>query len=120
MKNTQDQQLEQQLKSVLDDSVETLDPSILYRLQIARANVLQQENDISPWYKRWPAWASVTGMASICVLVFSLSNTATFFDPIGKELTSNIDVNVFDDETSIELYEEYDFYLWLSQQEVNT
>ena len=39
MKNTQDQQLEQQLKSVLDDSVETLDPSIQYRLQIARANV---------------------------------------------------------------------------------
>ena len=71
MKNTQDQKLEQQLKSVLDDSVETLDPSIQYRLQIARANVLQQENEISPWYKRWPVWASVTGMASICVLVFS-------------------------------------------------
>ena len=120
MKDIQDQQFEQQLKSVLDESTDTIDPKLQYRLQLARAEALEKGSNYSPWYKRWYTWASITGMASVCVLTFSLLSTATLFDPASNGLTSNFDTNVFDDETSIELYEEYDFYVWLSQQEANS
>lgn len=120
MKDRQDHQFERQLKSILDESTDTIDPQVQYRLQLARAEALENGNNYAPWYKRWYAWASITGMASVCVLAFTLLSTTILIDPAANGLTYNVDTNVFDDETSIELYEEYDFYVWLSQQEANT
>ena len=120
MKPMSDKQFEQQLKETLEESLETIDPQVQYQLQIARAKVLDQQIDAVPWYRHWYIWASITGLASVCMLVFSLLSTVTEIEPFANSLTSEVDSNLFDGETSIELYEEYDFYVWLSQQEANT
>lgn len=120
MKDTQNKQFEQQLKATLDKSLDAIDPDVQYRLQIARANVLEKQANVTPWYKRRYTWATITGMVSVCVLGFSLLTSVTSINSLGTDLTSNVDVNMFDEEASIELYEEYDFYVWLSQQESNT
>ena len=120
MKETQNKQFEQQLKATLDESLNAIEPHVQYQLQIARAKVLEKETNAAPWYKRGYTWATITGMASVCVLGFSLLSSVTSIDPAGTGLTSNLDANMFEEEASIELYEEYDFYVWLSQQESNT
>ncbi len=120
MKDVQNKQFERKLKATLDESLDAIDPDVQYQLQIARAKVLENEAGVVPWYKRGYTWATFTGMASVCVLGFSLLTSVTTIDPAGTGLTSNVDINMFDEEASIELYEEYDFYVWLSQQESNT
>ena len=120
MKEPQNKQFEQKLKATLDESLDAIDPHVQYQLQIVRAKVLENEANMVPWYKRGYTWATITGMASICVLGFSLLTSVTSIDQTSTGLTSNIDVNMFDEEAGIELYEEYDFYVWLSQQESNT
>ncbi len=120
MKDNPTKQFEQKLRVTLDESVDAIDPQIQYQLQLARAKVLNNEVKLFPWYKRWYTWASITGAASVCVLGFFLLSSVTLLDPSGTELTSSLDGNVFDEENGIELYEEYDFYVWLSQQDANT
>ena len=115
MKKISDKQFEQRLRSTLDQSVEELDSDVQYRLQMARAKVLQ--NKAIPWYQRWNSWISVTGVLSVSVLVFTLVGNTQFNKPAGQDLAANIDGNIFDSDASMELYEEYDFYVWLSQQE---
>ena len=116
MNNTTDKQFEQQLRSTLDQSIAELDSDIQYRLQMARAQVLQ--NSVIPWYQQWATWASVAGVMSVCVLTFTLfSNTSLFNEPAATNLAINIEGNIFDGDASIELYEEYDFYVWLAHQE---
>ena len=115
-----DQQLENQIKSTLDKSVDELDASIQYRLQMARAKVLQSKVSIRPWYKRGVSWAGVTAVASVCVLSFTLFNKAPLVESTSNEFVSTTDSNLFDADAGIELYEEYDFYVWLSQQDSNS
>lgn len=114
-----DQQFEKQIKSTLDKSVDELDTSIQYRLQIARAKVLQSNTNIRPWYKRGVSWVGVTAVASVCVLSFTLFNKVPFVESTSNKLASTTDSTLFDTDTGIELYEEYDFYVWLSQLESN-
>ena len=115
-----DEQLEKQTKSTLDKSVDELDASIQYRLQMARATVLQNNASIRPWYKRGVSWAGITAVASVCVISFTLFNKAPLIESTGNGFVSTMDSNLFDADTGIELYEEYDFYVWLAQQESNS
>ena len=115
-----DQQLEKRIKATLDKSVDELDSNIQYRLQMARADVLGNSVNEIPWYRRGASWAGVTAVASVFVLSFTLINKAPLIESNGNDLVSNADLNLFDADTGIELYEEYDFYVWLSQQESNT
>ena len=120
MKDISEKQFEQKLQSTLEESLNAIDPQVQYELQMARAKVLNKEENNVPWYTRWYTWASITGVASVSVLGFFLLSSAALFDPAGTDLISNLDANVFDEEAGIELYEEYDFYVWLSQQDANT
>ncbi len=108
--------LEQQVKSVLDRSVEEIGDDIQYQLQLARARALEKGNDSIPWYRRRVAWASVAGLVSACVLTLALFGELSVYNPAGRELASAIETSLFEDDTSMELYEEYEFYVWLSDQ----
>ena len=61
MSETQDKSFENQLKAILDRSVEEIDENTRYRLQMARAEVLQLAQTNQPWFKKWYSWAGVAG-----------------------------------------------------------
>ena len=112
--------LAQQIKSVLDQSVKDIDADTRYQLQMARAKVLQSNNVASPWYQRKSIWASAASFASISVLAAFLFTSSPEYKLDDMEMMSNVDSFLFETDAGIELYEQYDFYVWLSQQEVNS
>ena len=111
---------ENRLTAVLDQSVEEIDENTLYRLQMARAEALQAVNTNRSWTKKWYTWAGVASFACAFVLTFSVWQDLSPHKAGHTDLVAIEDSNLFDDDTNIELYEEYDFYVWLSQQDAKT
>ncbi|MFK7794954.1 MAG: DUF3619 family protein [Gammaproteobacteria bacterium] len=113
-------ELAQQIKSVLDQSVKDIDADTRYQLQMARAKVLLPKDIAESWYKRKSIWLSATSFASIAVLSAVLFISSTEYKLEDIDMMSNVDSLLFETETGIELYEQYDFYVWLSEQEANS
>ena len=120
MNNRDDKAFESKLVDILDQSTTELDDATRYRLQLARAEVLEYGERSVPWYRRLHTWATATGLASVFTVVFLVTNNFPAYTNKNIELTSDADINLIDDEIGVELYEEYDFYVWLSQQEVSS
>ncbi len=125
MKQSEQDKLEQdklvkQIKSVLDQSVEDIDADTRYQLQMARAKVLQSNDVAIPWYQRKSIWASVASFASISAFAAFLFISSPEYMLDDVDMMSNVDSFLFETEAGIELYEQYDFYVWLSEQEVNS
>lgn len=112
--------LAQQIKSVLDQSVEDIDVETRYQLQMARAKVLQSNQVAAPWYQRKSVWASAASFASIAMLAAFLFTSSPEYELENVDMMSNVDSLLFEADTGIELYEQYDFYVWLSEQEANS
>jgi|TARA_B110000238_G_C16140397_1_gene445916 hypothetical protein len=120
MKHAEQDTLTQQIKSVLDQSVEDIDADTRYRLQIARAKVLQSNEVASDWYQRKSIWVSVASFACISVLAIFLFMGSPEYPLNNVDIVSNVDSLLFETDAGIELYEQYDFYVWLSSQGVNS
>jgi hypothetical protein len=120
MKQSQQDKLAQQIKSVLDQSVNDIDVDTRYQLQMARAKVLQSNDVANLWYQRKSIWAGVASFASISVLVAFLYVGSPEYEFNDVDMMSNVDSLLFETDTGIELYEQYDFYVWLSEQEANS
>jgi hypothetical protein len=120
MKDNRDQEFTSKITEALDRSVENIDEKTRYRLQLARANVLNGDNQPQPWYKHWHTWATATGLASICTVALLMTGQFSVHENSQTDLTSAPQASLYDDEASLDLYEEYDFYVWLSHQEINS
>lgn len=120
MKQSNDTNFEKKLADVLDQSAEQLDEATRYRLQVARAQALDSGERATPWYKRWHTWASATGVASIFSVVFLVTSNFSTYPNNVIEFASDTEITLTDDDVGQELYEEYEFYVWLSQQEIRS
>jgi len=120
MKDSRDQEFTNKVTAALDQSVDNIDDKTRYRLQIARASALNSTGQELPWHKRWHTWATATGFASICTVALLMTNQLPVHEHSSLELISEQNARLLDDEANIELYEEYDFYVWLSHQEINS
>ena len=119
MKHSEQDKLTRQIKSVLDQSVKNIDANTNYQLQMARAKVLQSNAVASGWYQRKSVWASVASFACILVLAAFLFVGSPEYTLNDVDMISNVDGLLFESDAGIELYEQYDFYVWLSSQESN-
>jgi hypothetical protein len=120
MKHSEQDKLVQQIKSVLDQSVQDIDADTRYQLQMARAKVLQSDQITSDWYQRKIIWASVAGFSCLVVLVAFLLIGSPEYQLNDVDMISNVDGLLFETDAGIEMYEQYDFYVWLSRQEANS
>ncbi len=120
MKQSHQDKFSQQLKTVLDKSLDDIDADSRYRLQMARAKVLQTEQDSVRWYKRFPVWTRIAGLASVSMLAAFLFINTNSYKVDDLEMMSSVDSILFEADIGIELYEQYDFYVWLSEQETNS
>ena len=87
---------------------------------MARAKVLQSNDVAIPWYQRKSIWASVASFASISAFAAFLFISSPEYMLDDVDMMSNVDSFLFETDAGIELYEQYDFYVWLSEQEVNS
>lgn len=112
--NNQDQ-LNQHIKTLLDHSVDQLDADTRYQLQLKRAQVINNSTK-SHFIQNWPVFGGIATFASIAALAGFLfigqPQNATH-----EMALPQLDSVFLEIDTSIELYEQYDFYVWLSQQE---
>ena len=119
MSTDKQEKLNQQIRSVLDQSVEDLDDKTCYRLQMVRADVLNAQTK-SKWWSKWPMSGGMAGFASItALLAFIFISQPHYISENSVKLTA-VDAVLFDADTNIELYEQYEFYVWLSEQETKS
>ena len=118
MNNSHEKDINEQIKSVLDSSVDSLDEKTRHELQNRRASVLNDERGLLSQSK-WPVFGGVTAIASIGLLSVFLFISQPQIQPLDTNMMTSMDAMLFEADTNIELYEQYDFYVWLSQQESN-
>lgn len=109
------QDLDQQIKRVLDRSVEELDADTRYQLQLRRAKVLESQAKSDIW-RNLPVFGGLATFTSIVVLATFLFIGQTQL-PSNENHLTELDTGLFEADSNIELYEQYDFYVWLSEQE---
>ena len=119
MTDRNDQEFTNKLTDLLDKSVDEVGEDTRYRLQMARAQVLEQEPR-QPWFRRWHTWATATGFASIFAVALVTTQQAPVYESAPMEYLSDQPMQLLEDEAALDLYEEYDFYVWLSQQEIKS
>lgn len=114
MKMSQEDECIKQIKQALDESVEQLDEDTRYQLQCRRAEVLQKE------HKTQFTWLKLAGACAVFALVSILWLNTKVTLPEQPERQLSAQTIFFDEEANIELYQEYDFYVWLSEQDSNS
>ncbi len=119
MKKPEQDNFTKQIKSVLDQSVLDIDAKTKYQLQMARVNALQTRGQ-GRWYQRKSSWLGLTSFASISMLAAFLFISQPEYPLDDLDVVSNEEGLLFETDAGIELYEQYEFYVWLSTQEANS
>lgn len=108
MNDQRDKEVQQRARAELEAKLETLDANVTARLSVARHRALDQ-------LKTKPRWQPVAGWAVAATLVVAVSlwwqqspSTLNGISPDDFELLVSSD--------GIELYEDLEFYEWLSSE----
>ena len=102
-----DRPLEEQAKSLFDDSVERLDAETLSKLNQGRQAALAELEDTSP-AKQWLRWAPATGVAAAAVVAVMVLRGPAVETP--RPDSEAMDFELLMTEDSLEMLEELDFY----------
>ena len=98
------------VKRDLDQSVEELTPDITTRLRTARRVALHQQPKGLPWLR--PAWGVATACAvGLALMVFWSGQPGKSPNPVLE------DVDLLASSDSLDLYEDLDFYYWLTEHD---
>lgn len=118
MNDSKQDKLTQQIKLVLDRSVDELDADTRYQLQKTRARVLNNKSSKNRWTS-WSTFGGVSAFASICALAVFILIQQPQLNTNDTNMLTELDAELLEVDTNIELYEQFDFYVWLSHQESN-
>jgi len=124
------EQIAKQSNAALDDSIESLSPSVEARLQQSRRIAIhslmnQQQSAQSSQFNLWPLLnvkVLSAGLACCLMVFFTLSLTTNQHAPNSSTfLSSNTDLSEFIllsnfDDTELEVIEDIEFAYWLSQE----
>lgn len=101
----------QKVKQQLNESAEHLDGETLSRLNQARTKALTAKTP-RPWFAQ-PVWGGMaTASVAIVVAVMWLGGKS-------PQMASGIeDIDLLTSAESIELYEDYEFYQWLDDEDL--
>ena len=110
-----DKLIQQHANQLLDESIGHIDPDSSYRLQMARASALQQAQ-IRRHRNKWYLPSVAASVVVAFIAVFFTLQPSLNMKQSGIGLGEDHMMSVEDsDET--ELYEDLEFYMWLSSKE---
>ena len=116
MNDKQDELKDPLLRKVtrqLDDSVENLDAETLSKLKQARSKALLHVKD-TPGRRIQPIWGGMaTASVAVVVAVLWLGGESPQMNTMGVG-----DLELLTSAESLELYEEYEFYQWLDDEDL--
>lgn len=103
-------------RKLLDQSVEQLPPEVVSALQKGRIKALELAESKEKRFWAIPGWVTAGGFASIAILVVAISLWISPFDnklPVAQD--DDLDIVAIDGQ--LDLYEDLDFFVWLSEKE---
>lgn len=110
-KQQTEEQLLHDIKQELDNSCDRLDGQILSRLNFARHQALEGRQTLS-FQRRYLTGSALTA----CALVLSIGLFIKTDSPVELDIaiTELEDIEILSADENLELYEEIEFYQWLS------
>lgn len=112
-----DKPLEQQAKTLFDDSVDQLDAATLSRLNRGRQAALAAAKTSRPG-QAWTRWAPATGMAAAAIVAVVMLRGPLPQDEMAVPAMTDFEILV--GEESFEMFEELEFYSVLETLEAGT
>lgn len=127
MNDSNEDQLAEQAKSLLDSSADKVSLKVQMRLQAARYEALKtarqtqaeqvlNTGNISINMPGWLGTLSTTSVLASVFIIFSL----VWFSPINQDVLQTPvfeDMEMLSGNNELELYQNLDFYIWLSDEE---
>ncbi len=109
---TNDKRLEENAKTLFDDSVARLDAATLSKLNQGRQAALAELADESP-AKHWIRWMPATGVATAALVAIVVLRGPSQIDvPFASDPTIN-DFEILIGEDALEMIEDLEFYSWI-------
>ena len=104
------------VRTLLDRSVDQLPRDVLSSLKIGRIRAVELAEKREARFWGFHQWVTTGGVASIAILVVAVS---LWISPVGNQLTGvpADDLEVVAINEQLELYEDLDFFMWLSEKE---
>lgn len=120
-----DHSLLQGIRKQLDAHAEGLDAATASRLHLARNQALKaaQQGGLRQWFRRHPIslWASSGIAAAALAVVVLIGNPSSPLDPAHNDgplatIQTDTDLEILASNDGLDLYQDIDFYMWLSDQ----
>lgn len=104
------------VRTLLDQSVDQLPRDVLSSLKKRRARAVELAEKREARFWGFPEWLTTGRVASIAILVVAVS---LWISPVGNQLTGvpGDDLEVVAINEQLELYEDLEFFMWLSEKE---
>ena len=112
MKTRDEEQLILETRRVLDAGLETLPPSVINRLRLARQQTLAGEvRTHRPWLA-FPRWVTAGGLATAAVAILTVSLWVAV--PRQQHRALDAELERITTKEQLELYEDLEFFRWLA------
>jgi len=115
--DTNDKKLINNVKKLLSDSIDDIDPITAARLQAARKSALENASQIKSnhfFHNNRVLFASSSALATVFAVVIIAINMNS-----QPELNIMEDLTLLSEKETFEFYEEMDFYQWLEASETH-
>ncbi len=122
--STSDDALLQSIRQQLDEHAEGLDAATASRLHSARNRALEtaQQSSLRRWFLTQPVlWASSSIAAAALAVVVLIGNPTSHIAPLNGNIPlaaiqTDTDLEMLASTDGLDLYQDIDFYMWLSDQ----
>ena len=112
-----DEQLQEQARTLFDDSVDKLDAATLSRLNQGRHRALEELR--RPGLVTWGRWAPAAGVAAAAVVAVVMINGTEGEAPVGAAVTAT-DFEMLLEADSLEMLEDLEFFSLLDAVDAET
>jgi len=104
------------VRTLLDQSVERLPQGVLSSLKQGRIRAVELADKREARFWGFPEWVTTGRVASIAILIVAVS---LWISPVGNQLTGvpGDDLDVVAINEQLDLYEDLEFFMWLSENE---
>ena len=110
------------VKSLLDESAESLEPHVLQRLQQGRVRALASGGERRFSFFAIPRWITIGGLATVATAILAFFFLFSFNDVHKQDFPARQaeDLEIITEKEHIDFYKDLEFFRWLATKENET